>query len=236
MFDERQLWFRLGERYAFAERLAGWTRHPDTPFATPINGEIVERLEALRFMRLPATPTNDLQRRALLAVAWIDRSLVTPDRLVAMLFQFFALEAILGDKAEGLKALGLAFRRTMLGHLVSGHWTGPENIYYQYDKVRSAAVHGSEPPEVSDDQASQFGHDVIRALNEFLGFAEARSFTKRSQLLAALASHEDVPRMLEQLRARDSAWDDFRASGWFTAWRARIGRYAAALRRWRPLR
>lgn len=65
-----------------------------------------------------------------------------------LLFQFFALEAILGDKAEGLRALGPAFRRTTLGHLVSGHWTGPENIYYQYDKVRSAAVHGSEPPEV----------------------------------------------------------------------------------------
>jgi len=50
-------------------------------------------------------------------VAWIDRSLVTPDQLVAMLFLFFALEAILGDKAEGLKSLGLAFRRSMLGHL-----------------------------------------------------------------------------------------------------------------------
>ncbi|MFG2058975.1 hypothetical protein ACGFI9_33630 [Micromonospora sp. NPDC048930] len=209
MYHPRQLRFRLGERYAFSDRLTGWVGQPDSAYSTPIDGQIVERLAVLRFMQLPAMPANDPERRALLAVAWIDRSLVVPDRLVAMLFQFFALEAILGDKAEGLKSLGLAFRRTMLGHLVSGGWPAPENIYYQYEKVRSAAVHGGEPPEVTDKQAERFGHDVNRALNEFLTFAETHGFTKRAQVLRALASHEDVPRVLEHLRARDATWDDF---------------------------
>lgn len=209
LYDRTQLRFRLGERYAFTDRGAGWTRQPDSAYSTPIDRKTVERLATLRFMRLPVTPTNDLERRALLAVAWIDRSLVTPDHLVAMLFQFFALEAILGDKAEGLKSLGLAFRRTMLGHVVSDGWPAPENIYYQYEEIRSAAVHGSEPPEVTDRQAERFGHDVIRTLNEFLTFAETHGFTKRAQVLAALASHEDVPRVLEHLRARDAKWNAF---------------------------
>ncbi|MFC0504919.1 hypothetical protein [Micromonospora costi] len=140
-------------------------------------------------------------------MAWIDRSLVVPDRLVAMLFQFLALEAILGDKAEGLRSLGLALRRTMLGHLVGGGWPAPENIYYQYEKVRSAAVHGA--PRSHRQQAERFGHDVIRTLNEFLTFAETHGFTKRAQVLRAPASHEEVPRVLEHLRARDTTWDDF---------------------------
>ncbi|MEV0132625.1 hypothetical protein AB0H83_29715 [Dactylosporangium sp. NPDC050688] len=204
-----QLRFRLGERYAFADRLAGWTRQTDSAYSVAVDGQTAERLATLRFMRVPAVPANDLDRRALLALTWIDRSLVMPDRLVAMLFQFFALEAILGDKAEGRKSLGLAFRRTMLGHVVSGGWPAPEHIYYQYEDVRSAAVHGSEPPVVTDQQARRFGHDVIRTLDEFLAFAETHGYTKRAQVLSALASHEDAPRVLEHLRARDPEWNDF---------------------------
>lgn len=67
----------------------------------------------------------------------------------------------------------------------------------------------------TDKQADRFGHDLIRALNEFLTFAETHGFTKRAQVLSALASHKDVPLVLEHLRARDATWDDFEPrAGW----------------------
>jgi hypothetical protein len=40
---------------------------------------------------------------------WIERARFTGEPLIALLYLFFALEALLGDKPEGLKADDLAF-------------------------------------------------------------------------------------------------------------------------------
>jgi hypothetical protein len=46
-----------------------------------------------------------------LAVGWLDRAVFTSDPLVATLYRFFALEALLGDTSDGLKSGSLALRR-----------------------------------------------------------------------------------------------------------------------------
>jgi hypothetical protein len=150
-----------------------------------------------------------VDRRAALALNWLDRARLSADAQVAMLFDFFALEAILGFKSEEKKALGIAFRRTVLGHAVSGEFSAPEMVYFLYEEVRSSAVHGSEALEVDHSALVSFDWSVRRALNEFLEFAEANTCMRRSQVLQRLHGHPDAGRILEWLRERDGRWNEF---------------------------
>ena len=68
--------------------------------------------------------------------------------LEELLYLFFALEAMLGDKSEGLKAPALAVRRAIRGLVTRDGFIHPARTYLLYDEVRSAAVHGEEPPEI----------------------------------------------------------------------------------------
>jgi hypothetical protein len=119
-----------------------------------------------------------------------------------LLYLFFALEALLGDKREGLKAPALAFRRALLSGVTRGSFADPGRVYDLYDGVRSAAVHGEEPPPVEHSEFRSFRWDVRRALNEFLQFAETCGATRRNELLRALYAHVDAPKLAEWLRTR----------------------------------
>jgi len=52
-------------------------------------------------------------------LGWIERAIFTDGPLVALLYRFFALEALLGDKSSGLKGEQLAFRRATLSRAVT---------------------------------------------------------------------------------------------------------------------
>jgi len=83
------------------------------------------------------------------------------------LYLFFALEAILGDRSEGLKAPALAIRRALLGWLVTSGFSHPSRTFLLYDDLRSAAaVHGEAPPSLPERLSDMFASDVRRALNE----------------------------------------------------------------------
>src|SRR5262249_11688312 len=97
---DRQLRFRLGTAYAFDGRVAGWTQREDTAYELEVGGDLVERALARPVARMPAEPTNDLQRKANLALRWMERAWFATEPLVALLYLFFALEALLGDKSE----------------------------------------------------------------------------------------------------------------------------------------
>jgi hypothetical protein len=103
-------------------------------------------------------------------LGWFERSQLATDSLIELLYLFVALEAILGDTSEGLKAPALAIWRAMLGLAASGSFAHPARVYVLYDAVRSAAVHGEQPPEVSPEDVNRFAGDVRRAINEFLGY------------------------------------------------------------------
>jgi hypothetical protein len=126
------------------------------------------------------------------------------------LFLFFALEGILGDKSEGLKAHGLAFRRAMLGIATRGQFVDPNRIFYLYDRVRSAAVHGEHPPELDWRMVGRVAWDVRRALNEYLEYARERGLQKRSRVLRALKDHPDATKLIASLCSKGGPhWQDY---------------------------
>jgi hypothetical protein len=209
-YHPRQLRFRLGDTYVIASKHVGWKQAEDIAYAAPLTREVFDRVTSKHVSGVPLVDQKKgLMKQAQLAVDWISRSLIAPEPLIAMLYQFFALEAMLGDTAERLKSHQLAFRRTMLGHLVSDGWPAPESIYALYDQVRSAAVHGSETPMISAKTASGFESDVIQAVEQCLTFAATHGLTTRAQVRRALTTHEDVRAVLEDLRARDPEWENF---------------------------
>jgi hypothetical protein len=69
-----------------------------------------------------------------------------------------------------------------------------------YEKVRSAAVHGSEPPEVTEADVRLFAGDVRWTLDEYLRYGLEQGFTRQSQLVAALDNHPERPLLIDWIQ------------------------------------
>ena len=206
---DQQLRFSLGEAYTFGNGAEGWASRDDVPYEVGLDREVWELITKQSKAHLAFSPDTDVESRALLAVEWIERSRLAIDPLLRVLYAFFALEAILGDTAEGLKAHGLVFRRMVLSSLSTGAFSNPVRLFELYDQVRSRAVHGSEPPTVSGKMASSLEWEVRTAINEYLTFAKDRGLKKRSHVNAALIAHEEATPAIEWLRSVDSRWEDY---------------------------
>jgi hypothetical protein len=63
-------------------------------------------------------------------------------------------------------------------------------MYFYYDKVRSAAVHGESVPVIDASEVIKFMWDTRRAVTQFVEFAQSRGFTNRRQVRTALDTHE----------------------------------------------
>ncbi len=190
---DRQLRFRLGSVVWFDDSIrAGWTSPLDEGWELELDDGLLRHATSQEISALPDAPRNDVERRLELALEWFERGQLAVDPIVELLYLFFALEGILGDKSEGLKAPSLAVRRAMLGLLTSGRFVHPNRTYLLYDEVRSAAVHGEAPRRrvIGQREVDKFAWDVRRALNEFLGYARREGFTKRAQVRKALDGHE----------------------------------------------
>jgi hypothetical protein len=187
-----QLRFRLGVGYWFSDTASGWQRRRDEGFPFELTETMREVAMSPAIASLPPEGCNDIERCANLALKWFERSQLETDSLMRLLFLFFALEAILGNKAEGRKARGLAIRRSILGERMRQGFPHPALIYLLYDQVRSVAVHGGNPPNVPEDEIDKFSWDVRWAINEFLGLADKEGLSKRGRLLATLDSDPNV--------------------------------------------
>jgi hypothetical protein len=208
--DDHQLRFRAATAYAFAERHGGWERPPDTAYELEYGGELITVVEGQLVSELPFQVSTRLQKKAVLATQWLERALFATEPLVALLYTFFALEAVLGDKSAGLKAHSLVFRRAMLGQATGAGFVNPSETFLLYDRVRSAAVHGEDAPEVAWKDTKSFAWDVRRALSEYLSYAKAKGFTRPSQLIAALDTHVDRPQMILWLRINGGPdWSEY---------------------------
>jgi hypothetical protein len=194
-----QLRFRPGIGYSFGGRLTGWKRHDDEAYSLTLATDISDLLSHPA-MALLEPPRNDVERKARLAMQWMERAYLAGDELIALLYRFFALEALLGDKSEGLKAHGLAFREMMLSHIISGGFRHPSRTYFFYDQVRSAAVHGEEAPDISPKDARNFEWAVRDALCNYLKLADDRGISRRGKLLQVLDHHPDRPQLIAWLR------------------------------------
>jgi hypothetical protein len=209
---DRQLRFRIGERHAFADSpRSGWAVADDVAWDLSIGPSEAGTVTDMPMGRLGSVPRNELERRAHTAMRWADNALLITDPIRRMLFLFFALEALVGDKSQKEKGRTIAFRRAMLDHAVRGGFRDPHVTYALYDEVRSAAVHGEEPPAISNREADRFASDVGAAINEFLAYGTTLGATRRGQVMRALDHHADAGAMLDWLRNTDTkgSWASF---------------------------
>lgn len=205
-----QLRFRLGLTYALDENIYGWIQREDAPAPLTLDGKLVELARDQPISVLPRQPLTDIDKKADLALRWMERAWVTGEPLVALLYLFFALEAMLGDRSEGLKAHGLAFRQTMLSHITTGGFSNPNRTWFLYDRVRSGAVHGEDAPLVNWDMVSSFRWVVRRALNQYVGLTQKNNIVKRGRLLRLLDEHADRPQLIAWLRRNGGPiWNDY---------------------------
>jgi hypothetical protein len=161
---------------------------------------------------LPSQPGNDIERRALTALHWMDKAFMADDDLVASLYRFFALEALLGEASEGLKADALAFREMMLSHLTTAGFRDPSVTRSRYVKVRNAAVHGEELPEVTPEVATHVESAVRDALSQYLDLAKEHELAERKRLRRFLDEHPDRPALIRWLRENGRPeWDRYLA-------------------------
>lgn len=196
----RQLRFQLGTTYAFDDNRSGRGTRADEAYELDLVDSLVAAITSQPVATVPEEPSTDIERKAKLALGWMERACLEGDPLVALLYLFFALEALLGKKSEGLKAHGLAFRQAMLSHIVNGNFPHPSETWFLYDKIRSAAVHGEVVPNVDEKTLKSFANDVVRALNQYLALARDEGISTRARLLAFLENHKDRQQLVAWLR------------------------------------
>jgi len=205
-----QLRFRLGISYAFDDNLSGWDTRDDEAYEVGLGKELIALAESQPISTMPTHPSTDIDRKADLALRWMERAWLTGEPLVALLYLFFALESLLGKRSERLKAHGLAFRRTMLSHIMEGHFTHPSTTWFLYDRVRSGAVHGDDAPDVEWKVVQSFAWDVRLALNQYLKVAHEQHFVRRGRLLNFLDTHAERLELIAWLRgAGGDVWTKY---------------------------
>jgi hypothetical protein len=216
--DEIQLRFRLGESYAFSTGGHGWRRRADDALELGLGEDLLTFIDSQPVSTSFPRAGSPLAAELDVAMEWLDAGAFTGVPLHSLLFYFFALEALLGDRAEGLKAPALALRAAMLSHLETGGFRHPSETFWLYDEVRSVAVHGGAAPELDSKTARSFGYFVRRTFNEFLSFCEKNSVTRRSQALKVLDTHPDRKDLLDWLvgQARPE-WKPFLAAQGYPA-------------------
>lgn len=198
--NDKQLRFRLADWYVFDDGLFGWRTRGDVAYNLEFNHELVQLIEAQPAAQMKLDPKTDAMKKADLALRWIERSALDGEPLPALLFLFFALEALLGSKSEDKKAHLLAFRKTMLGHAVNGAFTHPHRSWLLYDQVRSYAVHGEDILKVDWDLVQSFAAEVRSTLEQYLTVCKAQDFGRRKRLLKYLDTHPDRPQLIAWLR------------------------------------
>lgn len=198
---KEQVRFRLSGVHAFSERVGGWKLREDVAFTV----ELAEDFGAVSqhpVLELSVQPSTGIEKKADLALRWMERAYLAGEPLVMMLYLFFALEAMLGDTSEKLKSHPLAFREMMLSHAAIGGFRNPNRTLLLYGEVRSGAVHGEEVREVTWDDALRFEWAVRDALGNYLTLARERGLARRSRLLAFLDMHEDRSDLIAWLREK----------------------------------
>jgi hypothetical protein len=208
--NDWQLRFRLSGDYAFSNHGGGWSARPDSAWELGLRPELVELAMSQPVAGLPLEPSTDIERKADVAIRWLERARFASEPIIAMLYLFFGLEALLGDTSEGLKAPALAFRQAMLSHVVAQGFTHPNETFFLYDQIRSGAVHGEDVPSVFPDDVRRFDWAVRTTLNEYLTYAKAEGFTRRSRLVKGLEAHPDRPKLMSWLRTNGGdAWRQY---------------------------
>ena len=203
-----QLRFQLSEGYSFGTRQAGWQLSPDAGVDLTLHQDLIDFSRDHVLASLAGPPVTNLQQKAHRALGWLSDAELAIDPTVALLFRFFALEALLGKKGEQMKGEGLAFRRAMLSVATRGSFTDPFRAYRLYAEVRSAAVHGDDPPEEDPAELQRFAEDANQALIDYVELATNEGFETRRRVLKFLDAHPRRQRLIDWLlqQPNQNAW------------------------------
>jgi hypothetical protein len=200
---EKQLRFRLGESYAFdTGDVAGWHTRSDIAYGLEAVQDLVDLAAGQSIASAPATPVTDIDRRVDVAIRWMERATFEGDRLLGILFLFFALESLIGDKSGELKAEALSCRQMMLSHIVDARFTNPITTFDLYQVTRSDAVHGEVISEVEEVEYTRFSTVMLRTLEQYIEIANREGFTKRKQLRKFLDKHADQTLLINWIKTR----------------------------------
>jgi hypothetical protein len=210
MVHDHQLRFRLGDHYAFGDGLGGWEDRADSSWELELDDGLLDLARAGPLWTVPLRPETKVDGRIDRAMRWMDQAFVVGDDLLELLFYFFALEALLGDKSEGLKGQMVAFRRALLGSVVRGQFAHPNRVALLYEEIRSAAVHGSDPPPVEGKLRRAFAWDTRRALVEYVKFARQHDLKRPGKLIEALERDPKRELLIDGLREKEpELWGRF---------------------------
>ncbi len=208
--NDKQLRFRLGRAYALGPDLSGWQTPTDVAYELELDESLIDLANQQAVTSVPLVASTGLEKQVHISIRWMERARFTGEPIVALLYLFFALEALLGDISEGEKAHALAFRQAMLGQVVTGQFTHPNETLFLYDVVRSAAVHGEAAPDIDDRSVSGFWLTVRWTLDHVLRFAGENRIARRSDLLRALDNHADRQQLENWLTSyAGSTWQDY---------------------------
>ena len=168
------------------EPRAGWQRRPGEPITFQLNDQLVELAKSPPVADLWERGPNDVERRASRALAWWERSFSATDPVIKIVFLFAALEAILGNRNEGIKSDDLAMHRAALSEaLDEGFSSLAAHLTCTSMSVRWRSTAKSRWLSLVTKRRA-FEWDIRRAINEYLRFAQRLQLTKRKQVRGEL--------------------------------------------------
>lgn len=206
----QHLMFEISEFHWFDTGGTGFRRDARLAIPVEIEPAQVTRFEQQPLLQLPVVPTSEIEEQIAIAVGWVDRASFSADPVVATLFRFFALEALFTKRREsmGLKRI-IARRCATLSREVESGYMNPLPMPHLYDQVRSQAVHGEEPHQLSEKSAKFVKGLTAKALSEYMTFASANGFQHRWEVLNALDNSEHRTLLIEGLKRHDpKTWEN----------------------------
>jgi len=101
---DQQLRFRAGKGWAIEDGRIGWIDHVDNGYSIGINDNLLDIVKRQPIYNLKYNSIGKINKKVNLAIQWVELSRLSTDPLLSLLYDMFALETILGDKKEKLKA------------------------------------------------------------------------------------------------------------------------------------
>lgn len=208
-YDDSQLRFDLADVCGFIDEESHWRQYRGSSHADlTLPADAIASFKAER-LGLDGV-SKKIRDKLAIAFGWHDRARETDDLLVRALFLFFGLEALLGDKSEGLKSQSLAFAEALVSLTEDGSFRHPSDLHFLYDEIRSRAVHGSRDFEVTDRDVNFLDEGVTRTIQNFISIVVREKISSVSKFQNWLRVHSRGADLLAVLKEEDPEnWSKF---------------------------
>ena len=211
--NDKQLRFRVGRESVVINFGFGVSQHKDVGYNLKLNHKLLK--DALdesfsakdvnyNLLKLHFERKNKLNSNACLRAYWLEQAQKSVDEKMTILYYIFSLETILGKKDEKDKGSKLAFRYTLLSHIVSGSLFNYSAIPYFY-QIRSDIVHGEQVRAISNDAIKTLKYIARDALSQYLCLARDNKFKTPREIIEYIDNHRDSSKFREKVSRADSS-------------------------------